>query len=155
MYWCVLDNNLGVFCWYSCHLVMSNSLQPHELLDARLSCLSPSSEICPSSCLLHPAISSSDALFSFCPQSFPASGTSPMSQLLASDDQNTGASASASVLPKSIQGWFPLRLTGLILQSKGLSRVFSRTTVWRHQFFCVLPSIQSGFHNPTWPLGRP
>ena len=99
---------------------MSDSLQPHELQDARLSCLSPSPENCPSSCLLHPTISSSDALFSFCPQSFPASGTSPMSWLFASDDQNIGASASASVLPKSIQGWFPLRLTGLILQSKGL-----------------------------------
>ena len=105
MYWCVLDNNLGVFCCYSCHLVMSDSLQPHELLDARLSCLSPSSEICPSSCLLHPAISSSDALFSFCPQSFPASGTSPMSRLLASDDQNTGASASASASANNIGVW--------------------------------------------------
>ena len=156
MYWCVLDNNLGVFCCYSCHLVMSDSLQPHELLDARLSCLSPSSEICPSSCLLHPAISSSDALFSFCPQSFPASGTSPMSRLLASDDQNTGASASASVLPMNIQGWFCLGLTGLIsLQSNGLSRGFSNTTIQKHQFFGTQPSLRSSSHIHTGLLEKP
>ena len=94
--------------------------------------------------------------FSFCLQSFQASGTFPMSQLFISDDQNTGASASASVLPTSIQNWFPLRLTGLIfLLSKGFSGVFSRTTVQRHQFFGVLPSSRSSFHNHTWPLGRP
>ena len=85
-----------------------------------------SPEVCPSSCPLHqwylPAISSSDALFSYCPQSFPASGTFPLSWLFASDGQNTGASASASVLPMSVQGWHPLRVTGLIsLLSKGLS----------------------------------
>ena len=88
-----------------------------------------------------PAISSSDALFSFCPQSFPASGTFPMSCLSASDDQNTGASASASVLPVNIQGWFPLRLTGLIsLLFKGLSGVFFSTTVRRYHSlaFCLL-----------------
>ena len=109
-------------------------------------------EVCPSSCPLHqwchPAISSSDALFAFCPQSLPASGTFPVSWLFTSDDQNTGASASASVFPMSIQGWFPLRLTGLIsLLSKGLSRVFSSTTVWRHQFFGILPSLWSSSHN--------
>ena len=99
--------------------------------------------------------SSSDALF-FCPQSFPASGTFPMSQLFASDDQNTGVSASAPVLPTSIQSWFPLRLTSLIsLLSKGLSRVFSDTTVRRHQFFSTLPSLRFGSHNCLWPLGRP
>ena len=73
-----------------------------------------------------------------------------------SDDQSIGASASASVFPMSIQGWSPLRLTGLIsLQSKGLSRVFNSTTVWRHQFFGILPSLQSNSYNHTWPLGRP
>ena len=121
---------------------------------------SPSPRVCPSSCSLHqwcrPAISSSDALFSFCPQSFPASGNFPMSHLCASDDQNTGASVSASVIPVNIQGWSPLRLTGLIsLLSKGLSGVFSKTTVWRHQFFSALLISQSSSHNHTLPLGRP
>ena len=91
----------------------------------------------------HPAISSSDAPL-FCPQSFPASGPFPMCHLFASDHQNTGASASVSVLPMNIQGGSPLRLTDLIsLLSKGLSRVFSSTTVQRHQFFGILPSSQS------------
>ena len=109
-------------------------------------CPSASHKVSPSSCPLrqgcHPAISSSDTLFSFCPQSFPASGTFPMSQLFISNEQTTGVSTSASVLPTSIQGGFPLRLTGLIsLLSKGLSGVFSSTTVQRHQFFlafCLL-----------------
>ena len=86
---------------------------------------------------------------------FLASGTFPMSQLFTSGDQNTGASASASVFPKYIQGWFPLRFTGLIsLLSKGLSGVFSSTTVQRHQFFDFLPSLQSSSHYRTQPLGR-
>ena len=135
---------------------------PHGLQHARLTCPSTSPEVCPSSCTLHqwchPAISSSDALFSFCPQSFSASGTFPMSQLFTSDGQNTGDSASASVLPTSIQGSFPLRLTGLIsLLCKGLSGVFSSTTFERHQFFDVLlfffPQFSS--HNHRWPLERP
>jgi len=110
------------------HPVMSNSLQPHGLQHARPSCPSPSPKVCPSSCpwhrWCHPAISFSDALFSSYPQSFPASGTFKMSQLFSLGDQNT--SPSASVLPMNIQGWFPLRLTGLIsLQSKRLSGVFS------------------------------
>ena len=92
-------------------LVMFDSLQHHGLQHAGPLCPSPSPTVCPSSCPLHwrchPAISSSDTLFSFCPQSFPASGTFPISQLFASDDQNTGVSASASVLPMDIQGWFP------------------------------------------------
>ena len=122
------------------HPVVADSLQLQGLQHTRPFCPSPSPGVCPSSCPLHrwchPAISSSDALFSFCPQYFPASGTFPMSQLLASSDQNTGASTSASVLPMSIQDWFPLRLIGLIsLLSKGLSGVFSSTTVGRHQFF--------------------
>ena len=105
-------------------------LWPHGLQHARLLYPSPSPGDCPSSFSLYwrcpPAISSSDTLFSFCPQSVPASGTFPMSQPLASGEQNTGASASASVLPMNIQGWFPLGLTSLIsLLSKGLSGVFS------------------------------
>ena len=90
------------------------------------------------------------------PQSFLAFRSFPMSWLFASDDQNTGASASASVLPMRIQDWFPLRSTGLIsLQSKGLSRVFSSSTVQKHQFFSILPSLQSRSHNCTWALERP
>ena len=139
------------------HPVMSDSLRPRGLQHASPLCPSPSPGVCPSSCLLnqwcHPAISSSDALF--CPQSFPASGTCPVSQLFVPDDQNTGVSSSASVLPMSIQGWFPLGLTGLSsLLSKGLSEVFSRTIVRRHQFFGTLPSLRSNSHNHTWPLGR-
>ena len=101
------------------------------------------------------AISSSNALF-FCPQSFPVSGSFPTSWLFISSDHNIGASASASVFPMSIQGWFPLRLTDLIsLLSEGLSRVFSSTTVWRHQFFSALPSLWSISYNCVWPLERP
>ena len=131
---------------------MSDSLWPHGLQCTRPPCLLPSPGVCPSSCSLHwwyrRAISSSDTLFSFCPQSFPASGTFPMSWLFTSHAQITRASASTSVLLMNIQGWFPLRETGLIsLLSKGLSRVFSSTTVWRHQFFSVLPSLHSSSHN--------
>ena len=115
-----------------------------EQQHARPLCPPLSPGVCPSSCLLtpwcHPIISSSVAPFSFCLQSFPSSGSFPMSQLCASSDQSIGASASASVLPVNIQGWFPLGLTGLIfLQSKGLSRVFSSTTIWKHQFFNAQP----------------
>ena len=108
------------------HLVVSDSLWPHTLQHTRPPCPSPSPRVFPSSCPLHwwchPGISSSNTLFS-CPQSFPASGTFPMSRLFASDDQNTGALASVSALPTSIQGWFPLRLSGLIsLLSRGTFR---------------------------------
>ena len=99
----------------------------------------------------HPTISSSVALFSFYLQSFPASGTFLMNQLFTSGDQSTGASASASVLPVNIQGWFLLRLIGLTLLSKRLSRVLSCTTVWNHQFFGTLPSLLSSSHILTWP----
>ena len=114
--------------------VMSGSLWPRGLQHTRPPCPSPSPEVCPSQCSLHrwcrPAISSSDALFSYCPQSFPTSGTFPMSRLFTSDDQNTGASASASILPVNIQCWSPLRLTGLIsLLFKGLSGV-ARADSW-------------------------
>ena len=95
------------------------------------------------------SISSSATLF-FCFQSYPASGSFSVSRLFASSGQGIGASA--SVLPMNIQGWFPLGLTGLILQSKGLSRVFSSTTVWKHQFFGVQPSLWSNLHIHTWLL---
>ena len=109
---------------------------------------------CPFHWWCHPAISSSDALYFFCPQSFPVSGTFPKSQLFSTDDQNTEVSPSASVLP--IQDWFPLRLTDLIsLLSRGLSGVFSSITVQRHQFFGILPSLWSNSYNHMWPLGRP
>ena len=129
---------------------MSDFLWPHGQQHTRPRCPSTSHKVCPNSCYwwCHPAISFSDALFSFCPQSFPASGTFSMSQLFTSDDQNTGVSTSESVLPTSIQGWFSLKLTGLIsLLSKGLSGVFSSTIVQRHQFFGVLPSLWSSSHN--------
>ena len=122
---------------FSCS-VLSNSLQPHELQHARLPCPPLSPRVCSNSCPLsqwwHPTVSSFTTPFSFCPQSFQASGSFPVSQLLASSSQSIRASASASVLPMSIQGSFPLGLTGLMsLLSKGLSGVFLRTTVWKHQ----------------------
>ena len=122
------------------HSVMSDSLQLHELQHARPPCPSPTpgvhSDSRPSSQWCHPAISSSVIPFSSCLQSFPASGSFQISQLFTSGGQSIGVSASASVLPMNIQDWFPLGLAGLIsLQSKGLSRVFSNTTVQKHQFF--------------------
>ena len=122
--------------------VMSNFLQPHGLQHARLPCPSPTpgacSDSCPSSRWCYPNISSSVIPISSCLQSFPASGSFPMSQFFTSGGLSVGASASASVLPMNIQKWFPLGLTGLIsLQSKGLSRVFSNTTVQNHQFFSL------------------
>ena len=118
---------------------------PHAQQHTRPPCPSTFHKVCPSSCPLHswfhPAISSSDTLFSFGPQSFPASGTFPTNQLVTSDEQNTGASA--SVLPMGIQGWFSLRLIGLIsLLSKKLSGVFPSTTVQRYQFFGTPPSLR-------------
>ena len=102
----------------------------------------------------HPTISSSVIPFSSCPQSFPALGSFSVSRLFASGGQSIGASASVSVLPMNIQGWFPLGLTGLIsLESKGLSRVFN-TTVWKHQFFSALP-LWFNSHIHKWLLERP
>ena len=140
--------------------VMSDSLWPHGMQHTRPLHPSASPGVCPGSCPLHqwwhPAISSSDTLLSLCLQSFPASRSFPMSQLLTSGDQNIRTSVSASVLPISMQGWPPLRLTGLVsLLSKGFSRVFSRTTFQRHQFFGALPSLRSSSHNHMWPLERP
>ena len=137
--------------------IMFDSLQSHGLQNTRPPCPSPSPRIYPISCSLHRwchlAISSSNALFSFWTQSFPASGTFPMSRLFPSYGQNTGTSASvsSSVLPVNIQGWSPLRLTGLIpLLSEGLSWVFSSTVIQSHQFLGILPSLRSSSHNHTW-----
>ena len=101
---------------------------------------------------VHWVLSSSVIPFSFCLQSFPASGSFQMSQLFASGGQSIGVSASASVLPMNIQDWFPL---GWTLQSKGLSRVFSNTTVQKHQFFGAQLSSQSNSHIHTWPQEKP
>ena len=144
---------------FSCS-VMSDSLWPHEPQHARPPCPSPTPGVHPNSCPLsqwcHPTISSSVIPFSSCPQSFPTSESFPMSQLFASGDQSTGVSVSASVLPVSIQGWFPLGLTSLIsLQSKELSRVFSNTTVQKHQFFGTQLSLWPNSHIRTWLLKKP
>ena len=144
---------------FSCSIV-SDSLQPHGLQHARLHCPSPTpgaySNSCPLSRWYHPTISSSVVPFSSCPQSFPASGSFPMSQFFASSSQSIGASASASVLPMNIQDWFPLGWTGWIpLQSKGLSRVSSNTTVQKHQFFGAQLSSQSNSHIHPRPLEKP
>ena len=133
------------FSWFS-HSVVSDSLQAHGMQHTRLPCPSPTPGSCSNSCLpsqwCHPTISSSVIPFSSCLQSFPASGSFPMSQFFASGGQSIGASASASVLPMNIQDWFPLGWTGWIsLQSKGLSRVFSNTTVQKHQFFSAQLSL--------------
>ena len=123
--------------------VVSDSFQPHELQHARPPCPSSTPGVhpnpCPSSWWCHPAISSSVSPFSSCPQSFPALGSFPMTQLFAWGGQSIGVSASTSVLPMNTQDWSPLRWTGWIsLQSKGLSRVFSNTTVQKHQCFDII-----------------
>ena len=128
------------------HSVMSDSLWPLELQHTKPPCPSPTpgvySKSCPSSQWCHPAISSSVVPSSSCPQSLQALGSFPMSQLFASGGQSTGVSASASALPMNTQDWSPLGWTGWIfLQSKGLSRVFSNTTVQKHQFFSAQLSL--------------
>ena len=140
--------------------VVSDSLQPHESQHARPPCPSPTPRVHlnsrPSSPWCHPAISSSVIPFSSCPQSLPASEFFPMSQLFAWGGQSTGVSALASFLPKNTQGWSPLEWTDWIsLQSKGLSGVFSNTTVQKHQFFSTQLSSQSNSHIHTWPLEKP
>ena len=122
------------------HSVLSDSLRHHEPQHTRPPCPSATpgvhSHSCPLSRWCHPAISSSVVPFSSCLRSFPASGSSLMSQFFASGGQSIGVSASVSVPPMNIQDWFPLGWTAWIsLQSKGLSRVFSSTTIWKHQFF--------------------
>ena len=144
---------------FSCS-VMSNSLKPHESQQARPPCPSPAPEVypnsCPSSWWCHPAISSSVVPFSSCPQSLPASGSFPVSQLFTWGGQSTGISASASVLPMNTQDWSPLEWTCWIsLQSKGLPRVFSSTTVQKHQFLGSQLSSQSNSYIHTWPLEKP
>ena len=141
------------------HSVMSDSLQSHGPQHARLPCPSPTpgvySNSCPLSQWCHPTIPSSVIPFSSCLQSFPTSESFLMSQLFASGGQSIGVSASTSVLPMNTQDWSPLGWTGWIsLQSKGLSRVFSNTTVQRHQFFGAQLSLWSNSHIHTWPLEK-
>ena len=140
--------------------VVSDSLWPNESQHARPPCPSPTpgvhSDSRPSSQWCHPAISSSAIPFSSCPQSLPASECFPMSQLFAWGGQTIGVSALASFLPKKSLGWSPSEWTGCIsLQSKGLSRVFSNTTVQKHQFFGPQPSSQSNSQIHTWSLEKP
>ena len=136
------------------------TLRPHELQHTRLPCPSPSPGACshshPSSQWCHPTISFSVIPVSSRLQSFPAAGSFPVNELFASGGQSTGASASASVFPMNIQGWFPLGWTGVIsLLSKGLSRVFSSSTVWKHQFFGSQLSLWSNSHICTWLQEKP
>ena len=144
---------------FSCSVV-SNSLRPHELQRARPPCPSPAPRAypnpCPSSWWCHPSISSCIIAFSSCPQSFLALGSFPMSQLFTWGGQSIGVSASTSVLPMNTQNWSPSGWTGWIfLQSKGLSRIFSNTTVQKHQFFVTQLSSPSSSHIHIWPLEKP
>ena len=153
-----LYRQIGSMQRFCCCSVMSDSLWP--LQHARLPCPSPSPRTCsnsrPLSRWCHPTFSSSVNPFSSCLQSFPPSGSFPMIWLFALGGQSIGASASASILPKNIQGWFPLGWTGLIsLLSKGLSRVFPSTTVRRHQFFSTQYFLLSSSHIRTWLLEKP
>ena len=135
-------------------------LQSHGLQHTRLPCPLLFPGVCSNSCPLshwcYLTISSSANPFSFCLQSFPALGSFPMSWFFTSGGQNIGASAAASVLPMNIQGWFPLGLTALIfLLSQVLSRVFSSSTVQKHNFFYAQPSLWSNSHIHTWLLEKP
>ena len=140
--------------------VMSNSLRPYGLQHARLPCPSTTPGACSNSGLLsqwcHPTISSSVIPFFSCLQSFPASWCFPVSQFFPRGGQSIGASASASILPMNIQDWFSLGLTALtFLLSKGLSRVFSNTTVRSHQFFGAQPFLLFSSHIHIWLLETP
>ena len=140
--------------------VVSDSLRPHESQHARPPCPSPTpgahSNSHPSSWWCHPGLSSSVDPFSSCPQLPPASESFPMSHFFTWGGQSTGVSALTSFLPKESQGWSPSEWTGWIsLQSKGLSRVFSNTTVQKRQFFGAQPSSQSNSHIHTWPQEKP
>ena len=142
------------------HSVLFLSLQPHGLQHARLPCPSPTHEACSNSCPMsrwyHQTTSSSVVPFSSHLQSFPASGSFQKSQFIASGGQSIGVSASASVLPMNIKDSFPLGWTGWnSLHSKGLSRVFSNTTVQKHQFFGTQLSLYFNSHIHTWLLERP
>ena len=144
---------------FSSFTVMSDSLPPHESQNTRPPCPSPTpgvhSNSSPSSQLCHLAISSSVVPFFSYPQSLPASESFPMSQLFAWGGQSTGVSASASFVPKKSQGWSSEWTGWISLQSKGLSRVFSNTTVQKHQFFSTQLSSQSNSHIHTWSLEKP
>ena len=137
--------------------VVSDSLRPRESQHTRPPCPSPTPGVHPNSCRWwHPAISSSVVPFFSCPLSLPASGSVPVSQLSAWGGQSIGVSASASVLPMNIQDWSPLGWAGWIsLHSKGLARIFSSTTVQKHQFFSAQLSSQSNSHIHTWSLEKP
>ena len=161
---CLLCFQVFKYICYLCCCSVAKScptfLQPRGLQHARLPCPSLSHRVCSNSCPFswwcHSIISSSVTLFSSCLQSFPGSGSFPMSHLIESGGQSPGASASASVLPMNIQGWVPLGLTDWIsLLSKGLSKVFSSTTVQKHQFFGTQPSLWSNSHIHTWLLEKP
>ena len=139
--------------------VIYDSLRPHGLQHTRPPCPSPTPRVCSNSSPLsrwcHPTTSHSVIPLS-CPQSFPTSGSFQVSQLFASGGQSIGVSASTSVLPMNTQDWSPLGWTGWIsLQSKGFSRVFSKTTVQKHQFFGTQLSLQSNCHIHTWLLEKP
>ena len=141
------------------HSVMSDSLRPHGPQHIRSPCPSPTPAVYPNPCPLsrwcHPTISSSVIPFSSHLQSFPASGSFQMSQFFASGGQSIGDSASTSVPPMNTQDWSPLGWTGWIsLQSKGLSRVFSNTTVQKHQLFGAQLSLESKSHIHTWLLEK-
>ena len=153
----------SIICFHSWNFVVvivhlvshSDSLWPHWLKHTRFACLSLSPRVCPLSQWCYLTISSSAALFSSCPQSFPASGSFLVSRLFTSGGPTTSASASASVLLMNIQDWFPLGLTGLIsLLSKRFSRVFSNTVVQKHQFFGAQLSLFSNSHIHTWLLEK-
>ena len=156
--WLSWTQHMVQFCsvTQSC-LILCN---PNRLQHARLPCTSPTPRACSNSYSLswwcHPTISTSVIPFSSCLQFFPTTGSILMSQLFISGGQSIGASSSASDLPMNVQDWFPLGLTGLItFQSKGLSRVFSNTTVQKHQFFGIQPSLWSNSHIHAWVLGKP
>ena len=151
-----LGNKDSIFHGVS-HSVVSDFLQPHGLQHARFPCPSLSPGVCSNSCSswsCHPTISSSVVPFS-CLQSFSVLGSFLISQLFASDGQSIGVSAWASILPMNIQDWFPLGLTGLILQHMVLSRVFSNTTIQKHQFFGAQTSLWSNCHIHTLLLEKP
>ena len=155
-----VNSSQTMYYWVFSRSVVSDSLQPHEWQHTRPPCSSPSPRVHSDSRPLrqwcHPAISSPVVPFSSCPQSLPASESFPMSQLFTWGGQSTGLSALASFLLKKSQGWSPSEWAGWIsLQSKGLSRVFSNTTVQKHQFFGAQPSSQSNSHIHTWPLEKP
>ena len=168
---CIPKNDRKILC--TLHMVFTkqrfssvqfslsvDSLRPHESQHARPPCPSQTPRVysnsCPSSWWCHPAISSSVVPFSSCPQSLPTSGSFPVSQLFTWGGQSIGVPASASVLPMNTQDWSPLGWTGWIsLQSKGLSRAFSNTTVQKHHFFDTQLSSQSNSHIYTWPLEKP